>query len=149
MWGLLECSMPRPTWRDSWSCCGPGVEASCTGHLGHLDRAPTGAIKVERECKIWHFPMPSTLERVPAVPCPFGSCSGVSKWISLPCSLSALKPLFFHCAQGQASPCMGLSVISLRDADCCIRDGVPVDTTSPSLLPISMWSLYCLLCRSC
>lgn len=30
-----------------------------------------------------------------------------------------------------------------------IRGGVPIDTMSPSLLPISMWFLCCLLWRSC
>lgn len=37
---------------------------------------------------------------------------------------------------------LGPSAISLIAAGCQVGDGVPVDTVSPSFLPISMWFFY-------
>lgn len=59
------------------------------------------------------------------------------------------KLLFFHCATRWVILFMGPSVISLPTAKCHVKGGVPIVTTSPSLLHFSTWSFYCLLCKSC
>lgn len=76
--------------------------------------------------------------RVAAVSHPFSRCSKVNKWIFSHIVKVHFTPLDFHCVPGLARVHMGHLVIAFFAAYCCIRDGVPIDTVSPSLLPISM-----------
>lgn len=61
--------------------------APCCRSLGRTAGAGTGT---GWGIKQWHLLAPSILERVPAVPYPFGRYSKVSSWISFLHSLSAL-----------------------------------------------------------
>lgn len=58
------------------------------------------------------------------------------------------KLFFFHCVPGQASQCTGLSVISFPSLDHHSGSGIPIITMSLSILPSSMWGLYCLCAKA-
>ena len=58
--------------------------------LERLDHVSSYATKKDGEDHKWHSLISLTLERVPAVPLTFGTCSKVNKWISSPYSLGAL-----------------------------------------------------------
>ena len=73
----------------------------------------------------------------------------VNKWIYCTCSLEALQTTVFHCFPGWLSLHTGPSVISLLPAGCTLRDRVPIDIISRSLLPISTCFIYLFLCKSC
>lgn len=73
--------------------------------------------------------------RVAAVSHPFSRCSRVNKWIFFPYSKGALYTTGFSLCPRAGKCAHGTPSDSLF---CCIRDGVPIDTVSPSLLAISM-----------
>lgn len=125
-----------------WS--GLGRSARAPGPCSHLYQQ--GRRDVQYNGAPWHLqswrefqPFPDHLADTLGLVYGFPLCIG---WVPL-------KPLLFPCAPGWERLCTVPSVISLSTTGHCIGGGVPIDAVSPSLLPVSMWSLYCLLCRSC
>ena len=91
--------------------------------------------------------MPPPPERVLAVP---HLCLRLRLINGLPSPIIQLplKLFFFHCVPGQASQCTGLSVISFPSLDHHSGSGIPIITMSLSILPSSMWCLYCLCAKA-
>ena len=72
-----------------------------------------------------------------------------NKWIAFTYNPAAFETIFFfHCVPGQASQCTGLSVISFPSLDHHSGSGIPIITMSLSILPSSMWCLYCLCAKA-
>ena len=121
-------AVPGLPWGDGYSWCGPG---QCgTIRIVFLGISNSGE-NSSSSLPTWH---PFTM---------------VNKWTWCTCSSEAFKLTVFHCFPGWLSLHTSPSAISLPPAGWRLRDRVPIDIISLSLLPISMCFLYLALCKSC
>lgn len=101
-------------------------------------------MKKSRNKKKGHFPGPLTLERVCAVPCPFGRHSRFSKCISSKVwSRHPLNHCLFTMSQRVWVHAWGPSVSPFSTADHCVGGVAPVNMISLFFLSTSTRSLYC------
>ena len=117
--------------------CGPG----------RLERVPVPCSRLcyqemgHEKCSLVSL----TLKRVSAVPYPLGIYSRVSEWVFLHIVNMPFALLLFCCATWWVNLSTGSLVTFFPTASLCVLDGVPISAMAPCLLPVSVWSLFCLL----